>query len=152
MGERISLERRREMLRFLIVGASNTGGTLALFALLTFVMPAVYAYTCAFAVGLLYTTIMSTRVVFRVEATAKRHAHFIAWYVLVYLFGLGIVSLLEWAGSPRPVLVVGATAVTVPLNYFGGRMALSRGPASAAPADSAQGIVADPPLHGGHTE
>ena len=60
MGERISLERRREMLRFLIVGASNTGGTLALFASLTFVMPAVYAYTCAFAVGLLYTTIMST--------------------------------------------------------------------------------------------
>ena len=86
------------MLRFLIVGAANTGGTLALFALLTFVMPAVYAYTCAFAVGILYTTLMSTRVVFRVEATAKRHAQFIAWYLFVYLVGLGIVSLLEWSG------------------------------------------------------
>ena len=152
MGERISSERRREMLRFLIVGGSNTGSTLALFALLTFVMPAVYAYTCAFTVGLLYTTVMSTRVVFRVEATAKRHAQFIAWYAAVYLVGLGIVSLLEWTGAPRLVLVVGAAAVTVPLNYFGGRVALSGGASSATPDDVGQSVAADPPLHGGLTE
>lgn len=152
MGERISLERRGEMVRFLIVGASNTGGTLALFALLTFVMPAGYAYTCAFAAGLLYTTFMSTRVVFRVDATAKKHAHFIAWYVLVYVVGLGIVTLLQRAGAPRLVLVVGAAAATIPLNYFGGRAALSVGPPSAAPNDSGQSVAGDPPLHGGLTE
>ena len=152
MGERISSDRRRELLRFLIVGASNTGGTLVLFALLTFVMPAGWAYTCAFAVGLLYTTLMSTRVVFRVEATAKRHAHFIAWYLLVYLVGLGIVSLLERAGAPRLVLVVGAAAVTVPFNYFGGRVALSGGSPSATPDDSGPSVAADPPLQGGRRE
>lgn len=152
MGERISLERRRELFRFLVVGASNTGGTLVLFALLTFVMPAVVAYTCAFAVGLLYTTLMSTRVVFRVEATARRHAHFIAWYLLVYLVGLGVVSLLERAGAPRLVLVVGAAAVTIPFNYVGGRVALSGGPSSATPGDTRPSVAADPPLPEGHPE
>ena len=150
MGERISSERRREMLRFLAVGASNTGGTLVLFALLTFVMPAAFAYTCAFAVGLIYTTFMSTRVVFRVEATAKRRTHFIAWYLLVYLVGLGVVWLLESAGAPRLALVVGAAAVTVPFNYFGGRVALSGRQSSATANDSTPGVAADPPLPGGH--
>ncbi len=145
MGERISLERRRELLRFLIVGASNTGATLVLFALLTFVMPVALAYTCAFAVGLLYTTIMSTRVVFKVQATAKHHAHFVAWYLLVYVVGLGVVSLLEWAGAPRAALIVGAAAVTVPLNYFGGRLTLVRGLASTNPDDRLDTVTADCP-------
>ncbi len=149
MVEQISLERRQEMLRFLIVGATNTGGTLVLFALLTFVMPATYAYTCAFAVGLLYTTFMSTRVVFRVEATVKRHTHFIIWYLLVYLVGLGILSLLEWTGAPRLVIVVGVAAATVPLNYFGGRITLARGPSPATAAEGGQGVAADPPVPGG---
>lgn len=151
MGERISSERRREVLRFVVVGASNTAGTLVLFALLTFVMPAGWAYTCAFAVGLVYTTLMSSRVVFRVDATPKRHAHFIAWYLLVYLVGLGIVKLLESSGAPRLVLVVGAAVVTVPFNYFGGRLALSGRRPSGTSDNGKPNIAADPRLPGGRT-
>ena len=145
MRERLTRERSREMLRFLIVGASNTGGTLVLFALLTFVMPAALAYTCAFAVGLVYTTLMSSRVVFRVDASVKRHTHFVAWYLLVYLVGLGVVWLLESVGAPRLALVVGAAAVTVPFNYFGGRLTLVRGLSPDDPGDRLKPVTADPP-------
>jgi putative flippase GtrA len=146
MGEWRSLERRHEVLRFLIVGASNTGGTLVLFWLLTFAMPATYAYTCAFALGLLYSTAMSSRVVFRVEPTPKRHLRFVAWYLLVYLVGLGVVSLLGWAEAPRLVLVVGAAAATVPLSYFGGRAALSVGSSSTPNGEVVRGIAQDSAL------
>jgi putative flippase GtrA len=139
-GDWISRERRREVLRFIAVGASNTGGTFALFALLAFAMPTRYAYTCAFAVGLLYTTVLSSRVVFRVEATPKRQVYFVVWYLIVYFVGLGIIEVLERASASRPVVVCGVAVITVPLTYFGGRRALSKTPSSV--------VVADPPLRG----
>ena len=125
MLDRLSPERRAEVGRFLAVGASNTLATLLVFWALTYVMPSGLAYTCAFALGLAYTTFMSSRVVFRVKAGAKRHAHFVAWYLIVYLVGLGAVWALESAEAPRLALVVGTVAITVPLNYFGGRFALA---------------------------
>lgn len=147
---RVSLERRREVLRFLIVGASNTVVGFGLFALLTFVMSASYAYTCAYAVGVLYAGFMSMRVVFKVQVTARRYVRIAVANVLVYLVGLGVIRLLEWAGSPRVWLILGTAAVTVPLSYFGGRFALSVGRPSASSGDSGPSVAGDAPLPGGH--
>jgi len=55
---------RSTVLRFLVVGGSNTVITLVLFALLARVMPPWLAYTVVFALGLAYATLLTGRFVF----------------------------------------------------------------------------------------
>src|SRR5450631_1244858 len=112
---------RSAVLRFLMVGGSNTAITLVLFAILARAMPPWLAYTVVFALGLAYTTALTGRFVFGARNTWRSSALFIGWYLLVYTVGLGVVQTLQGVGVHSPDLLALLTVVvTAPLNFFGG--------------------------------
>ena len=114
---------RGQLLRFLLVGGSNTLVTLALFVALQHWLPASAAYTVVFALGLAYTTAMTATVVFGSRLTWRTGGGFVGWYLLVYAVGLGVVHLLESLWDPSSLVTAVATvAVTAPLNFVGGRL------------------------------
>jgi putative flippase GtrA len=113
---------RSSVLRFLVVGGSNTAITLVLFALLARVMPPWLAYTVVFALGLAYTTLLTGRFVFGASNTSRSSGLFIGWYLAVYAVGLGVVQTLQALGVHSPNLLAALTVViTAPLNFLGGR-------------------------------
>ena len=112
-----------ELLRFAVVGGTNTVVTLALFVLLQRWLAPPVAYTVVFALGLAYTTAMTATVVFGVRLTWARAAAFVGWYLAVYAVGLLVVLLLERLWDPSAsVTAVVTVCVTAPLNFGGGRL------------------------------
>ena len=110
------------VLRFLVVGGSNTAITLVLFALLARVMPPWLAYTVAFSLGLVYTTLLTGRFVFGADNTWRSSGLFIGWYLAVYAVGLAVVQTVQALGVDSPDLLALLTVVvTAPLNFLGGR-------------------------------
>jgi putative flippase GtrA len=121
------MTRLREIGRFLVVGAINTAGSLALFVLLsTFLDPRV-AYAIAFAAGIAFTTLMSSRFVFRTNPPARSKGLFVLWYLAVFALGeLVVHGVAVSAGYAPWVAGLATAAVTAPLNYIGGRITLVR--------------------------
>lgn len=116
-----------QVARFLVVGATNTLLTYALFLLLAQWIDASVAYSIAFFLGLAYTTVLSSRWVFGADASARRIGLFIAWYLLIWLLGLTLVHLIAHGGFERHLLAAAAVlCVTTPLNFVGGRFILHR--------------------------
>lgn len=113
---------RGQVLRFLIVGGANTLATYAIFILLGLFMQAWIAYTIAFAAGLAWVVLGSSRFVFKGEHGATRVVLFAAWYLLIYAVGRVIIyfvaptDFVELLVSSLVVLVV-----TTPLTFIGGR-------------------------------
>ncbi|TYP89830.1 GtrA family protein [Blastococcus xanthinilyticus] len=131
-----------ELLRFAVVGGSNTLVTLALFVLLQQWLPATVAYTLVFAAGLAYTTVLTASVVFGARLTWSTGAAFVGWYLLVYGVGLLVVHVLESRWDPSAVVTAVVTvAVTAPLNFLGGRL-LFRAPPAAGTDPAAAGVTA----------
>jgi putative flippase GtrA len=109
--------------RFLLVGGSNTLVTGVLLALLARVMDPRLAYTIVFALGLVYTSILTRRYVFRAARSRRRTAAFVAWYLASYGLGLGVVHVLGVLGVENPDLLALLTvAITAPVNFVGGRL------------------------------
>lgn len=117
---------RSSILRFLVVGGSNTLITLVLFAILARVMPPWLAYTVVFSLGLAFTTVLTGRFVFGADSTRRSSALFIGWYLTVFVVGLGVVQSVQTLGVHSPdVLALSTVAVTAPLNFLGGRWIFS---------------------------
>jgi putative flippase GtrA len=113
---------RSSILRFLVVGGSNTAVTLVLFAILARVIQPWLAYTVVFALGLAYTTVLTGRFVFGADNTGRSSGLFIGWYLAVFVLGLGVVQTAQALGVRSPdVLALSTVAVTAPLNFLGGR-------------------------------
>jgi putative flippase GtrA len=123
-----------ELFRFLLVGGSNTLVTLALFVLLQRWLPPAAAYTVVFALGLAYTTVMTSSVVFGARLTWRTGGAFVGWYLLVYGVGMLAVQLLHAFWEPSAVVTAVVTVgVTAPLNFLGGRLLFAVRPAPPRP-------------------
>jgi putative flippase GtrA len=126
IADRWSVELRRSR-RFIVVGATNTLATGALFVLLAQVLAPRLAYTIVFALGLAVTTVATGRWVFENDRLSlRRAAVFAGWYLLVYGIGLLVLTPLERARIAEPIMAVTVIAVTAPLNYLGGRVVFTR--------------------------
>jgi putative flippase GtrA len=123
---------RGQLARFIIVGGSNTLATYALLVLLSQWLDTRLAYSIAFVIGVIYSTLLSSRWVFVGERSVARVAAFVAWYLAVWAVGVALV-LLFGRGYFGHRLVVSALVlvVTVPLNFLGGRIVLGRAVATA---------------------
>jgi putative flippase GtrA len=111
-----------QALRFLIVGGLNTLISYAIFFLLGLVLPAWLAYTIAYAVGLLWVAVGTSRLVFDFRGSWVRPALFAGWYLALFAIGQLVIALI----APRdPGSLALTTAVilivTVPLSFLGGR-------------------------------
>jgi putative flippase GtrA len=119
------MTRLHEIGRFLVVGALNTAGSLALFVGLATAMDPRLAYALAFAAGIAFTTVMSSSFVFRTQPRARSKGIFVVWYLVVFALGEGVVHGVAVSAGYAPwVAGLGTAAVTAPLNYIGGRITL----------------------------
>lgn len=112
-----------QLLRFALVGGSNTAVTFVLLVVLQRWLSPQVAYTCVFALGLAYTTAMTARVVFGSRLTWRTGSVFVGWYLLVYCVGLAVVHVLRTQWEPSAVVIALVTVgVTAPLTFIGGRL------------------------------
>ena len=115
-----------QLVRFLLVGGSNTLVTLVLFVVLQRWLSPTVAYTVVFALGLAYTTVMTASVIFGATLTWRTGGAFVAWYLLVYGVGVAMVQVLHLMANPSPLVTAVVTVgVTAPLNFLGGRLLFS---------------------------
>ena len=117
---------RGQVLRFGLLGGINTALTAGAFYLLAWVLPARAAFTVVYVAGLAFVMVTTPRYVFGSRATWAKRLLLGAWYVGVYVIGLGAVSLLSWIDAPRLLVVLGTVAVTAPLSFLGARVIVGR--------------------------
>jgi len=109
----------------LLVGGTNTAATSAIVVLLSLVLPGPTAFSIAFALGLMYSVLLTGRWVFKSRLTLRRCLLYIGAYAAIYLCGLGFVAAVSGAGAPTWVNGAGVL-ITAPLSYIAARSIFPR--------------------------
>jgi putative flippase GtrA len=113
--------------RFLAGGLLNTGLTYVLFLGLTSVLPVSVAYTIAYVSGIVLSYLVNVQFVFRSRASVRTVLRFPIVYVVQYLWGLALLSLLVGALGMAPAVAMLVTiATSVPLTFVMARSMLAR--------------------------
>jgi putative flippase GtrA len=129
------------VLRFVVVGGTNTLITAAAFYGLATVIPARVAFTVVYLAGITFNVLVTPAFVFGVSASTRRRLLLGLWYLTTYLVGIGVISLLDdVVDAPRAVVVAITVAVTAPLSFAGARLLVGR----AYPAVSRSGSGSTP--------
>jgi putative flippase GtrA len=116
------------VLRFVLVGGTNTVATAAAFYGLALVLPARIAFTIVYAAGLAFVVTVTPGYVFGSRSSWARRLLLALWYVATYGVGLGVIALLTSVlSAPRLLVVFGTVMVTAPLSFVGGRLLVSGG-------------------------
>ena len=116
-----------QVLRFLVVGGVNTLATAIAFYLLAVVVPTRLAFTLVYLAGLVFVVAVTPRYVFGANAHWRRRLLLALWYLVTYVVGIAVITLLATEFSaPREVVVLGTVCVTAPLSFIGARLLLVR--------------------------
>jgi putative flippase GtrA len=111
-----------QVMRFVAVGGANTLATGAIFFGLSNIVAPALAYTVAFAIGVVFALVVTPRFVFSAWAPYHRRAIYGAWYLLVYLVGLGVVYVVHnLLGLDRWAIVAVTVPTTAVLGFLGAR-------------------------------
>jgi len=128
-----------QILRFLVLGGTNTVVTTAAFYGLATFLPSSAAFTIVYAAGLAFVVLVTPRYVFGSRSTRTRRLLLALWYLGTYAVGIGVISLLtSVADAPRIAVVLGTVLVTAPLGFIGARL-LVAGPAVSRPGRRRRG-------------
>lgn len=115
------------MLRFALVGGANTLATAAAFYALATVLAPRIAFSIVYAAGLAFVVVVTPGYVFGTHSSWRRRLILALWYVVTYLVGLGVVSVLASAlSAPRIVVVLATVMVTAPLSFLGATLLVGR--------------------------
>jgi putative flippase GtrA len=118
----------RRFMRFALVGAVNTAITGALLVLIASWVAIDIAYTIVYAIGLAFTATVTSRFVFERRPTVRTTTRFLGWYLAVYLLGVAVVHTASGQlHSSHLLATLAVLAVTVPLNFLGGRRIFGTG-------------------------
>lgn len=121
----------RQFSSFLIVGVVNTAVSYAVFVLLNLIMPYWIAYSIAFVCGIVVAAVGSSRFVFYAQLTIAPFLGIATTYVASYFIGVfTLYGLVDHAHLHPALAIFAVIAITVPLNFFGTRLALLRRPNS----------------------
>ena len=115
----LSMKFMSSFLKFAVVGVLNTAVTYGIFLLLLQMISYLWAYSIAYASGVLFSFIMNSKFVFQKAMTLKK----LLVYPIVYLIQYGINTLVlyivvtEFGINPRIALLV-AIVITIPITYL----------------------------------
>lgn len=116
---------RHSIFRFVLVGGTNTVVTGAIVVVLSYVMPGWLAFTVAFALGLIFSVLVTGKWVFDSHLTRRRALAFGTCYLVVYAIGVGFVSAMQMIGSP-PWVNGASVLITAPLSFICGKLVFDR--------------------------
>ncbi|WP_067175688.1 GtrA family protein [Microtetraspora niveoalba] len=122
--------------RFLVAGAANTGVTYGLFVVLCRWAPPPVAYSVVFVCGIALSYVLNAAFVFQTRASLRSAVRFPGVYLVQYLTGLALLTVLVHWGVDSRVAMPMTMCVTVPLTFVLSRRVLQGGArrAEAAPA------------------
>jgi len=115
----MSLRPRSRFARFVVVGAANTAFSYLVYLLLLQFIDYRLAYSVAYVLGLATGYLANARVVFDASPGARSAVGYLASYGVTYLASLAVLWLVvDRAGLSRPMAMLAALAVAVPLSYL----------------------------------
>lgn len=109
---------RGQFLKFLVGGSINTAVTYGLFVALCQVMSPSVAYTITYLVGILLSYLINAYFVFRARVSLGSMLQFPIVYVIQYLFGLALLSLLTNLGLESHIAMLAVIVASVPLTFI----------------------------------
>lgn len=113
----------REAIRFLLAGGANTVVTYLIYLLLLHVLPYRVAYSATFVLGIVLGYTLNTRYVFRATWQWKRLAAYPLVYVVQYLLGVLLLTMLVERGLANeqvaPLVVV---VLSLPIVFITSRL------------------------------
>jgi putative flippase GtrA len=112
---------KNPLVRFLLVGGTNTVITTALVVALSYVITGWLAFTVAFTLGLIFSVLVTGKWVFDSHLTKFRTLAFGGSYLGVYAIGIGFVSLMSAVGAP-PWINGASVLITAPLSFIAGKL------------------------------
>lgn len=121
-----------QVFRFLLVGGVNTVVTGGIFLALSVVMIPALAYTIAFVVGIAFAVIVTPRLVFRARPSRAQRTRYLAWYLAIYVLGLGAVYVLhDLLLLNNTVVAAGTFMATAGLSFLSARFLFIQRPSHA---------------------
>lgn len=119
----------RQILRFVIAGAINTGLSVLVYQAALFVMPHGPAYVLAYLAGIAIAYVLYSKQVFDAPMGTKRFAAFAVFYVLSLAVGTLLnAALIEMIGIIERLAIFITIALMLPVNYLGSRFCLRAAP------------------------
>lgn len=119
----------RQILRFVIAGAVNTGLSVLVYQAALFVMPHGPAYVLAYLAGIAIAYLLYSRQVFDAPLGTKRFAVFAVFYMLSLAVGTVLNGvLIEMFGIIERLAIFITVALMLPVNYLGSRFCLRATP------------------------
>lgn len=113
--------------RFVVVGVTNTAFSYGVYLVLLQLIDYRLAYTLAYVVGLAGGYWANARFVFGASPGARSALAYLVSYAATYIVSLAVLWLaVERAGLPRPLAMLAALAVAVPLSYVLLRLSFSQ--------------------------
>lgn len=119
----------RQILRFVIAGAVNTGLSVLVYQMALFVMPHTPAYAVAYIAGIIIAYVLYSRQVFDAPLGTTRFAAFAAFYMASLAVGAVLNGvLIETFGVVARLAIFITIVLMLPLNYLGSRLCLRSAP------------------------
>ena len=119
--------RWREILRFLLVGATNTLIAYSLYLVLLLFLPYLFAYSVAYVCGIFVSYYLNARFVFNERLRVSRALQYPLVYVVQYVAGVAVlyllVELLRLSKVVAPFLVA---LLMIPIAYHLSRYIIKR--------------------------
>lgn len=116
---------RREFVRFLLVGATNTLFSYLLYLLLLVFMSYLPAYSIAYCAGIVLSYYLNVRFVFKKQVCLASFLRFPVVYVVQYALGAATLWLLVGKAGISPELaMVVVIVVTIPVTFLASRFIL----------------------------
>ena len=116
---------RRQFVRFLQVGVTNTVGTYLLYLALILILPYVIAYSITFVVGVLFSAWLNARYSFTTRLTGRTLIRFVVIYLINFLLSMQLlIFCVERMDIPQTIAPLVVLAVFTPINFFCSKLAL----------------------------
>lgn len=118
---------RRQFVRFLLVGATNTLFSYLLYLLLLTFLGYLPAYSVAYCAGIVLSYFLNVHFVFKERVSLTSFLKFPAVYVIQYTLGALILWLLvDRAGIAPSMAMIGVIVVTIPVTFLASRFVLTK--------------------------
>lgn len=117
---------RAEFSRFLLVGATNTLFSYALYLLLLLAVNPHVAYTVSYAAGIVLSYFLNVHFVFKRKPSFASFMQFPFVYALQYGLGLVVLSVLLQLGIDAKWAMAGVVAATIPVTFLASRFVLKK--------------------------
>jgi putative flippase GtrA len=118
---------RSQFLRFVLVGFANTAGTYVIYLTLCQLVHYKVAYALSFGAGVVLSYLGQAFLVFRTRPMPDTAAKFPLVYIIQFVVGIVVLTLLvEVASTPHEIGVLASIVINIPLTFLLSRTLFTR--------------------------